>query len=125
MQVHPWAALIGHTRNCVLTGRGGELPCQGCCSEHEGMPSPQSQAQVLVLRLSTGAGRCVFSIGDDQCTCTFDVVTQELELPLLGCTDCISLALLLILPYSAHIKAFYKKLLFFCVGCCSLYEQVP
>lgn len=74
---------------------------------------PQPQAQVLVLRLSTGAGRCVFSVGDDQCTCTFVVVTQELELPLLGCTDCISLALLLILPYSAHITAFYKKLLFF------------
>lgn len=82
-------------------------------SEHDGMPKPQDQAQALVFRLNTGAGGSVFSVGDDQCTCTFVVVTQELELPLLGCTDCISLALLLILPIS---KFFTKNNIFLSVA---------
>lgn len=83
--------------NRVLAGRGGELPWQRCCSEHGRMPNPQPQALVLVFRLGSGAGGSVFSIGDDQCTCIFVVVTQELEIP---CTDCISLALFLTLPIS-------------------------
>lgn len=111
MQVHPWAALIADTRNCVLTGRGGELPCQRCCSEHDGMPNPRPQAEVLVFRLSAGAGRLVFSIGDDQCTCTFVVVTQELELLSLAALIAFPLHLFLFCPY----QGFLQKMTFLCL----------
>lgn len=86
--------------SCVLAGRGGELPWQSCCSERDRVPNPQPQAQVLLFRPGSGAGGSVFSTVDDQCTCTFVVVTQELEIPLLGCTDYTSLVLFLALSTS-------------------------
>lgn len=93
--------------NFVLAGYEGGAPIAGVLlTKWQDAQLYSCQIQLLVLRHIGGADGSVFSIGDDWCTCIFVVVTRELEISFLGCTDCISFAFFLTLSIS---RPFRKK----------------